>query len=150
MTILWGGLVAGALDIAAAFFNSIRHGGSPLRVLQSIAGGLLGRSAYQGGLQTASLGLLLHFLIASAATAVYYAASLKLPLLVRHPFIYGPLYGIAVYLVMYTIVLPLSALKAGVSNLSAEAVLTGLLIHIFCVGLPIALVVRRFAAVQTK
>jgi len=40
--ILWGGLIAGTLDILAAFINSGLRGVSPTRVLQSIASGLLG------------------------------------------------------------------------------------------------------------
>src|SRR5258706_10539516 len=97
-TILIGGLSAGVLDITSAFINSGLRGRSPVWVLQSVAGGLLGRNSFQGGLKTAALGLALHFFIATTWAAVYYAASLKLPLLTRQAFVCGPLYGIAVYL----------------------------------------------------
>lgn len=51
-TIVYGGLVVGVLDIleAMAFFG-IRSGATPTRVLQSVAGGLLGRNSYSGGLK---------------------------------------------------------------------------------------------------
>jgi hypothetical protein len=40
--ILWAGLVAGLLDITAAFVVYGFFGAAPLRILQGIAGGLLG------------------------------------------------------------------------------------------------------------
>src|SRR4030095_10491466 len=81
--ILWGGLTAGALDILDAFIVFGLRGASPIRILQSIASGLLGASAFKGGMATAALGLVLHFFIACSAAAVYYAASIKLPVLIR-------------------------------------------------------------------
>ena len=142
-TILYTGLTAGMLDITAAFTNTWLHGRGLIVVVQSIAGGLLGRSAYQGGLKTAALGLVLHFIIATIWGAVYYAASLKLPLLTRRAVPCGLFYGVVVYLVMYGVVLPLSALRVPPLNQAPTAMLTSVLIHMFCVGLPIALMVRR-------
>jgi hypothetical protein len=141
-TILWGGMIAGALDITAAFINSGLRGRGPVWVLQSVAGGLLGRNAFQGGLKTALLGLALHFFIAVMWAAAYCVASLKLPWLVRQAVLCGLLYGVVVYLVMYLVVLPLSALQFKFFNQPVTAILTGVLIHLFCVGLPIALVIR--------
>jgi hypothetical protein len=141
--ILWGGLVAGTMDITAACIHSAARGGrSPIGVLQSVASGLLGAKSYEGGLATAALGLALHFFIAYTATTVFYLASRKLTFLVQQPFIFGPLYGIAVYLFMYFVVLPL--VFTTVSRAFTQ-VLIGVLIHMFCIGLPIALVTRRFS-----
>lgn len=142
--IVMGGLIAGTLDILAAFVNSGLRGVSPTRVLQSIASGLLGRDAFNGGFATAALGLVLHLFIATTATAVYYAASRKLKVLVDQPIICGLTYGIPVYLVMNLVVLPLSAIPFKVSHAPAN-VATAALILMFCVGLPIALVVRRYS-----
>ena len=55
--ILVGGLLAGVLDIAAALTRGMLRGGSPVRVLQAIASGVMGRPAFEGGWQTALLGL---------------------------------------------------------------------------------------------
>ena len=44
--ILWGGLIAGALDITAAFVTSGLRGVGPIRILQAIASGLLGADSY--------------------------------------------------------------------------------------------------------
>jgi hypothetical protein len=144
LAIPWGGLIAGTLDILAAFVNSGLRGVSPTRVLQSIASGLLGADSFKGGFATAALGLVLHLFIATTATAVYYAASRKLKVLIDQPIVCGLAYGIPVYLVMNLIVLPLSAIPFKISHAPAN-VATGVLILMFCVGLPIALVVRRYS-----
>ena len=136
--------MAGTMDITAACINSTLRGGTPLRVLQSVASGWLGADAFQLGLKSAALGLVSHFFIATTATAVYYAASRKLPVLVRQALLCGPLYGIAVWLFMNFVVLPLSAVPFK-NTFRLSTVVTGLLIHIFCVGLPIALMVRRYS-----
>jgi hypothetical protein len=131
------------LDITAAFVNSGLRGRSPMWVLQSVASGLLGADSYKGGFATAALGAALHFFIATVATAVYYAASRKLKFLVRQAVVCGVLYGVAVYLFMNLIVLRL-AFPLRISSTPA-AVATGMTIIIFCVGLPIALIVRRYS-----
>lgn len=138
--ILWAGLIAGALDITAACVSGALRGGSPVRVLQSVASGLLGAGAFEGGPAAAALGLVLHFLIAYGAATVYFVASRKMRFLVDHAAVFGVLYGIAVYAFMNSVVVPLSAAPFEIAYR-----LQGLIIHIFCVGLPIALVVRRFS-----
>jgi hypothetical protein len=142
--ILWGGLIAGTLDLLAAFVNSGLRGASPARVLQAVASGLLGADAFNGGFATAALGLMLHFFIATSATAVYYAASRKLKALVDQAIVCGLAYGIPVYLVMNHVVLPLSAVPFKISHTLGHIV-TAVLILMFCVGLPIAFVVRRYS-----
>ena len=77
--ILWGGLIAGALDITYAIvFYYFWSGVAPAVILQSVASGLLGRASYGGGFATAALGLFLHFLIAYIWATIYYLASRKL------------------------------------------------------------------------
>jgi hypothetical protein len=60
----------------------------------------------------------------------------------EHAFLFGPLYGIAVYFFMNRVVVQLSA--ATKYPFSLKMMLIGLVIHIFCVGTPIALAARRF------
>jgi hypothetical protein len=137
--ILLGGLAAGILDITYAIVVSrLLRGTSAVTVLQSVASGLLGKGAYEGGGATAALGLFLHFVIAFGAAAVYVLASRRFPFLVTRPFLWGALYGMAVYLFMNFAVLPLSAFPHKLSF--PPAVLArGLAGHIVCVGLPISL-----------
>lgn len=139
--ILWGGLIAGAMDITAACVSSALRGGrGPIGVLQSVASGLLGRDAFNGGLKAAALGLVCHFLIAFIATTIYFTASRQLKFLTQQAIVCGVLYGVAVYFFMSFVVVPLSAAPFKIPYAT-----TGLMIHIFCVGLPIALTVRRFS-----
>lgn len=133
-----GGLIAGTLDLTQAFILFGRH------VPLAIAGGLLGRQAFDGGVGTYVLGVFLHFFIAFSATAIYYAASRKLDFLTEHPLVCGLSYGIAVELVMSYIVLPLSALHAR-GPYELHDVILGLVLHMVVVGLPISFSVRRFA-----
>ena len=142
--IFWGGLIAGTLDICAACLTVwLRRGVSPAAVLRFVASGLLGPAAFSGGAKTALLGLALHFLIATVATAVFYFASRKWLFLVERPVHFGLLYGVAVYLFMNFVVLPLSLVPRGPITVSGFVI--GLLTIMFCVGLPIALIVRRFS-----
>jgi uncharacterized membrane protein YagU involved in acid resistance len=144
LTVLAGGLLAGLLDITYACVASwVLRGTSPVRILQSVASGLLGASSFDGGAATAVLGTILHFFIACTAAFVYFGASQKLRALARMPFVWGPLYGIAIYVFMNYVVLPLSAVPPRATPLPLGIVVTGLLVHMFCIGLPIALAVRR-------
>ena len=138
LAIAAGGLIAGTLDLIQA---SILFGWDiPL----TIAGGLLGRQAFHGGIGTYVLGVLLHFFIATSFAAFYYAASRRLGFLTEHPLVCGLFYGAAVEEVMNLIVLPLSALHAR-GPYELHDLIQGLLVHMVVVGLPISFSVRRFA-----
>jgi len=140
-----GTLTVGILDILDAFIFFGLRGVTPVRILQSIASGVLGRAAYQGGTRTAALGLALHFVIALGVVAAYLIATRLAPALNRRPVIYGALYGIAVYVVMNFVIVPMShaALGSGPTPLVVRA--NGILIHMLGVGLPAALVAARVA-----
>lgn len=133
-----GGLIAGTLDLLQA---CILFGWDIPLV---IAGGLLGRKAFDGGLGTYVLGVFLHFFIACSAATIYYAASRKLVFLKEHPLVCGLAYGAGVELVMSLIVLPLSALHAK-GPYTLHDLILGLLVHMVVVGLPISFSVWRFA-----
>ena len=142
--IFLGGLIAGTLDITAACtYSWIRANVTPVRVLQYVASGVLGTQSFAGGAKTAAFGLALHFLIATTAAAVFYFASRKWMFLVEHPVVAGLLYGIPVYVVMNFVVLPLSRVTMGSPPMSSRII--NLVILMFCIGLPIALIVRRYA-----
>lgn len=139
--ILHGGLACGALDITAAFVVYGQFGATPGGILRGIAAGLLGPDARAGGWPVAAVGLGLHFLIAFGAATVYVVASRWLRWLVRSPLVAGPLYGVAVYFFMQRVVVPLSAARR--APFSVKFMIIGIIIHVFCVGLPIAIAARR-------
>jgi hypothetical protein len=141
--VLWAGFACGVLDITAALVVYGFFGLKPVPLLQGIASGLLGPKAFDGGLATALLGLLCHFVIAFGAATVYFLASRPVPILIERAVVFGALYGVAVYFFMNRIVLPLSAVAK--QPFSMKFMIIGVVIHIFCVGLPISLSVRRFS-----
>ncbi|HKY45415.1 MAG TPA: hypothetical protein VJM50_20145 [Pyrinomonadaceae bacterium] len=142
--IFLGGLIAGTLDLTAAcVYSWLRASVSPIRVFQFIASGVMGTDSFTGGAKTAVLGVALHFLIATVATAVFYFASRAWFFLIEHPIVAGLLYGIPVYAFMNFVVLPLSQIQQRPQPMSARII--NLVILMFCIGLPIALIVRRFA-----
>lgn len=142
--IFWAGLIAGTLDLTGACVVSwLRAGVTPVRVFQSVASGVFGSASFTGGAKTALLGIVFHFIIATTAAAVYYLASRKIGFLLNQPLIAGFLYGVVVYLFMNFVVLPLSAVPKRPVPLSGR--LIGMSIIIVCIGLPIALIVRRFS-----
>jgi hypothetical protein len=138
LAIAVGGGIAGTLDLAQA---CILFG---WKIPLAIAGGLLGRQAFRGGVGTYVLGVLLHFFIAFSAATVYYAASRRLGFLKEHPLVCGLFFGAAVEEAMNLIVLPLSALHAR-GPYTLHDLILGLLVHMVVVGLPISFSVRRFA-----
>jgi hypothetical protein len=136
-TILYGGVVAGILDLLDAFVVFGYLGVNKLRILQSIASGAFGAEAFKGGAATAAAGLAFHFLIALIVATVYHAAARKMRVLIERPFLCGLAYGVGAFLVMQYVVLPLSAYR--VRPLSWPLIANAVLIHAFGVGLPIAL-----------
>ena len=142
---VWGGLIAATADMSYALIHYGVFGDVPLqRIPQSIASGLLGRdAALAGGWSTALLGTLLHYFILIVASGIYAAVSLKLRVLVRQPWVCGIAFGLAVFAFMRFVVLPLSAI--GSPRLPQGQFLVGeLLSHMIGVGVPIALMARRY------
>ena len=139
LAILAGGLTAGLFDILMAM-----HTWS-WRVPRAIAGGILGREVFQSeSLAVWSLGLFLHFFITCSAAAIYYAASRRLLFLRQYALICGLFYGIAIWMVMNLVVVPLSALH-NTGPFEYAGLTQGLLVHMFLVGLPISFSVKKFA-----
>lgn len=138
------GLLVGTLDILDVIIFYGLRGVSATRILQGIAFGLIGRTSYSLGMRSAALGLLLHFCIATTWAAIYLFASSWLPLS-RHPWIYGTLYGILIYIVMNYVVLPLSHI--GLRPLPPLIpLINGVGALIVCIGLPLAFIARRYAS----
>ena len=141
--VLFGTLVVGTLDILDAFiFNGVRSGVSPTRILQFIASGVLGRESFNGGAATAALGLLLHFFIAFGVVTLYILASRRLPILAERPFVFGPLYGLLVFVIMDKVVVPLSAVTRAPGPRPLVVDVNQWLIHAFGIGLVTALFAR--------
>ena len=135
-----GGVCAGAFDIIQVMLFYALRGVEPIRILQSVASGLLGKAAFSGGVLTASLGLGLHFAMTLVMAAVYVLAARRLEVLIRRPWLMGSLYGLGLYAVMTYGVAPLSMATSG--RFSGPVFLDGILAHVLAVGVPIALAAR--------
>jgi len=137
--ILLATLAAGALDIGAAILTNPQV---PARVvLQSVAGGWLGSATYQGGWSSALLGLGSHFGIMLGIAAIYMALAARLPVLRSRWLAAGVLWGVAVWLVMSQVVVPLSA--STLPRPDTFHIVQGLIVHVLMVGLPMAWIARR-------
>jgi hypothetical protein len=141
-TIVSAGLVVGILDITSAFIIWSLKGVTLTRGLQWMATPLVGQESFQGGLATAALGLAIHFFTAFVVTTVFYLASRNFIFLTQHAVVSGLLYGIAVYLFMYWLVLPLAFAKF---RHSISNDVTAVIVHMILIGLPTALIVRRYS-----
>ncbi len=176
MRVLWaillGGLIAGVLDIVYAFvvYGPLSYGLTPQEVLQSVASGWLGRDASRaGGWNSATLGLVSHFAIATLMAAVYVLAAQRFRVLTDKAILWGFIYGLILYVAMNYVVAPLSAaggdgqFAASLDEISARLrdafsdirphwdarypwMIPGtILTHTVLVGIPIALAAKRCA-----
>lgn len=137
--ILAGGAIAGAFDIASAFHTFGRN------VPKGIAAGLLGSSAFKGGAGVWILGFILHFTIAFGAAAIYNLAARRLTYLRDSFIVCGIFYGIAVWMVMNLVVLPLSAFPIKTKTFTSAGLEMGMLMLVLLIGLPISICARLFS-----
>ena len=143
-TIVLGGLTVGVLDCIAAMTNAyFRSGVTPDRVWQYVASAVLGQESFNGGASSIALGLVFHFCVAFGVATGFYVIARLVPAIIPYPFIFGPLYGIAVYFIMAYGVVPLTLAKQGA--FTWYGLISGLVIHILFVGSPPAFITKRFA-----
>ena len=143
-TILRAGLVAGTMDITAALVVYTHSGAERVRLLQRIASGLLGKASYQGGQSTAWLGLLCHFAIAMSWAAIYFAASRRIRFLLDHPVVSGR--GVRSRRLHHHESRRDTTFEDRPDDRSCSRgrlIAAGILV--VCIGLPIALITRRFS-----
>jgi uncharacterized membrane protein YagU involved in acid resistance len=139
--VLFGGLIAGTIDIGAAcLINKL----NPVVILQAIASGLLGNTSFRMGLSSAGLGLVLQLTMSVLIAAIYVGAARRLTMLKRWWLGAGLAYGVAVYFVMNFVVVPLSAAKFATKFTVASFVDNLLAMLLF--GLIIAFCARHTAS----
>jgi hypothetical protein len=138
------GLIAGTLDALAAIVNYLLAGGSdPSRIFMYIASGVFGRDAVNANPQLAWWGVIFHYFIAFCWTGFYFFLYPKATLLSRNVVVSGISYGLFVWLVMNLVVLPLSNVTRFPFAISRALIGAGILI--ICIGLPIAILARRYS-----
>ena len=164
--IIIAALIAGAADLLYASIHIANYYKmEPMQVFQSIARGVLGSAAMDGGWTSAALGVTLEFALTLIMAAVYIIPAARITDLRKYWWLLGPCYGIVVMVVMYTIVLPLSAVHGSGAlpdgprgpdgRIIDHQMLYGtILVHMFIVGLVVSACARflwpREQAVATR
>jgi hypothetical protein len=137
------GLMIGTLDGTAAVIDFLRtYHGNPLIAFQYIAGGILGARTFAGGLLTSLLGILLHYLIATSWTVLFFLLYPRMKLLRGNWIIVGVLYAVFVWLAMNLGVRPLSRVPH--VPWTALKIIKSTAILIIAVGLPISFTAKKF------
>lgn len=142
-TISSAGLTAAALDILGAIivYAVILDVTTSQKVLQSVAAGALGKSAFDGGWSTAWIGLAFHTFIALCWATLYYFIYPSWVKIFTNPWIAGIVYGALVWAFMNFVVLRITSGKPYVFNLKFFLYSIGLII--FMVGIPIAVITEK-------
>jgi len=145
-SIVIAGLIIGIADeIIYHWFVTSVLGGIPLiSVYQYIASGALGESAFAGGIVTALLGVLFHYLISIVIAGVFILSADRIPLLRRYVIPGSLLYGFGVFIVMNMIVTPLSATPPLPTPTTPQLIVM-ILDHLLVFGLLLGILVRRNA-----
>lgn len=144
-TVVWIGLVAGTLDISEnIIFNAFRHI-TPWMIFQYIASGLIDGKSFTMGGASVVLGVAIHYAIAMAWTVIFYLLSRRLLVMTRQATICGIAYGGVVYIIMNFLVLPMTRVPHARAAATVASRASGVLALLFCIGLAIALLVKRFA-----
>jgi uncharacterized membrane protein YagU involved in acid resistance len=104
----------------------------------------LGESAFAGGIATALLGVLFHYLISIVIAGVFILSADRIPLLRRYLIPGSLLYGFGVFIVMNMIVTPLSATPPLPAPTTPQLIVM-IIDHILVFGLLLGILVRRNA-----
>ena len=139
--IILTGLIAGTLDGTAAVltFSHPLNLHNASQVFRYIAASLFGAHAFGEGPLFPLIGLILHFFIATAWTAMYVYLFSRV---FKPGFLLGKmvLYGALIWVIMNGFVITLAGLKAQYSGWS---IMRSFSIILFCVSVPICLINER-------
>ena len=133
--------IPGTLDILFAMILTIAFGREIANMLRYVASGPF-PAATELGTGGAILGLVVHFALMAIMAAVYMAVAWDREQLLDKPIQWGVIYGLATYVVMNWVVVPLrfhSPLPP-----KPISIATQLFAHIVLVGIPMALIASRY------
>ena len=143
LSVIAGLIIGFADEIVYHWFVQNVIGGVPLISLyQYIASGVLGNAAFAGGITTALLGVLFHYLISIVIAGVFILSVDRIPLLRRYIIPGSLLYGFGVFIVMNMIVTPLSATPPLPTPTTPQLIVM-IIDHILVFGLLLGILVRR-------
>lgn len=134
-------LICGALDIGFAAIVTLLNGKDLGDMLRGVAAGPF-PGASQWGTGGALLGLATHFALMAVMIAVFALLLQRTALGRMHWLVSGAIYGVALWLVMYGVVLPLR-FGAPFPNPDPVRTLLWFAPHVLCVGWPAAWLLTR-------
>src|SRR5580704_5309710 len=137
--VLLTGLIAGFLDMLAAYINIfIRTGRISKRMFNYIAGGALGlKNSLDGGAPVILLGIFFHYFIAFSFTLFFFLLYRKNRVFGLNKYLAALVYGVFIWAVMNLVVLPLSALPPGKITVG-KALLDASILAVM-IGVPVSL-----------
>lgn len=139
--ILVSWLMVGTLDILAAIIQTAVAGGSIVRLLQYIASGVFGKSAFETGWTYAAMGLTFHYAIALGWTVFFFRGYRFFPQAHHHRVLTGVGYGLFVWLLMNRVILPASNVQLGPFVWWRAALAAAVLV--VAIGLPLSFMAAR-------
>ena len=134
-------LVCGTLDILFATMLTLLRSKEPAAMLRFVASGPF-PAATEWGAAGSLLGLAVHYTLMAIMVAIFILAARRVPALTDSPLLWGLIYGLVTYVVMNLIVVPLRFPAAWPPK--ALSIGTQLFAHIVLVGIPTALIARRY------
>lgn len=143
-TILSAGITAALLDMSGAIivYVFLLKLTSIQRILQTVAAGALGKSAYGESWATALAGLAFHTVIALCFAAVYYVIYPLWSKVFPNKWLAGAVYGCVVWAIMNIAVLPLVTGKPFHFQ-TDQFFFYSIGLIIFMVGIPISLITSK-------
>jgi len=141
--ILLAGLIAGTIDIIAAFIDAwFSFHATPQKVLNGIAGGAIGEENAAGSFLMMIFGLLIHFFIVYSYTFFFYFIYPGLKKIIRSNIVLGILYGLFIWATMRFIILPTLS-QVQFAPFKITKAFKPMLILIGAIGIPLSLMMSR-------
>jgi uncharacterized membrane protein YagU involved in acid resistance len=143
-TILTAGLVAGSFDLLTAIlvYSVAMEKTTDRKLLEGIGKAAFGSNTFQDDTSLALSGVAVHFFIAFTFTIFYFFIFPHISFLRKQKILSGLLYGVFAWCVMNLAVLPLFHI-ANIPH-KWDSIMRGAVILMFCIGLPISIIVSRY------
>ena len=143
-SILKAGLIAGTLDIIAASVQAYLVAGiTPGKLLQFVASGAFGKTAFDGGVQMMAWGLIFHYIIAISCAACFFLFYRAFtPLKKLHWFVNAIFIGVIAWAITNLLVIPIS--QIGPRHFTFVNTTVAILILIVCIGIPISITAKKY------
>lgn len=140
--ILISWLIVGTLDMSAAVIQTLINGGSPVKMLQFISSGVFGTSAFTTEMPYSLLGVVFHYIIALGWTILFFFLYPRVDFLSWNVIATGILYGVFVWTIMNTVILPLA--NTPPVKFSLLKAIVAALVLIVAIGLPLSFMARKY------